>query len=140
MNASSMLSRPLVVAVAMAAILNLLVGLSFLLGPELGITLWPSPVPHELMRFIGSIVLANGIGAGMIARHASWENARVLVAVALVYGIVVFLSLVFDLLTVGAPPVFWAYAVIDAIFSLPTAYVFWKYERARSGMLARKVA
>jgi len=117
--------------ITIAAALNLLIGLAFLLGPELGFTLWPSPVPREMMRFIGSIVLANGIGAAMIVRRPTWENARVLVAVALVYGILVFLGLIVDLLTAGAPPVFWIYLVINTGFLLPATYFFWKYDRAR---------
>lgn len=116
--------------IAIAAVLNLLIGLAFLLGPELGITLWPSPIPREMMRFIGSIVIANGIGAAMVVRKPTWENARVLVAVALVYGAVVFLGLLIDLLVADAPPVFWIYLIINTFFLIPAAYFFWSYERA----------
>jgi len=84
-----------------------------------------------MMRFIGSIVLANGIGAAMIVRKPTWENARVLIAVALVYGTLIFLSLIVDLLTAGAPPIFWIYLAINTFFLLPATYFFWKYERAR---------
>ena len=130
-NKILMLAQPLRLTIAMAAALNLLIGLLFLLGPELGITLWPSPLPREMMRFVGSIVLANGIGAAMIVRKPTWENARVLVAVALVYGAIVFLGLILDLLTAGAPFVFWIYLVINTFFLLPAAYFFWRYEQAR---------
>jgi hypothetical protein len=116
---------------AISAGLNLLIGLAFLVGPELGIRLWPSPLPREMMRFVGSIVLANGIGAAMIVRKPTWENARVLVAVALVYGVAVLLSLAVDLLTAGAPFVFWVYLIINTFFLLPAAYFFWRYEQAR---------
>lgn len=126
----SMLSPLLRIVIPIAAALNLLIGLLFLLGPELGFALWPSPLPREIMRFIGAIVLANGIGAAMIARRPTWENARVLVAVALVYGGLIFLSLVFDLLAAGAPPVFWIYLVINTAFLLPAAYFFWRYEQS----------
>ena len=117
--------------ITIAAALNLLIGLAFLLGPELGFTLWPSPVPREMMRFVGSIVFANGIGAAMIVRRPTWENARVLIAVALVYGSLIFLGLIIDLLIAGAPPVFWIYLFINTCFLLPAMYFFWKYERAR---------
>jgi len=126
-----MLASPLRITIAIAAALNLLIGLLFLFGPELGITLWPSPLPREMMRFVGSIVLANGIGAAMIVRKPTWENARVLVAVALVYGVAVLLSLAVDLLTAGAPFVFWVYLIINTFFLLPAAYFFWRYEQAR---------
>jgi hypothetical protein len=110
--------------------LNLLIGLAFFFGPELGITLWPSPLPRELMRFTGSIVFANGIGAAMIFRRPTWENARVLVAVALVYGAAVFFGLFIDLVAAGAPPIFWVYLIINTLFLLPAGYFFWKYEQS----------
>ena len=117
--------------IAIAAALNLLIGLLFLFGPELGISIWPSPLPREIMRFIGSIVVANGIGAAMIARRPTWENARVLIAVALVYGLLVCVSLLVDLLAAGAPPLFWIYLVINTSFLLPVTYFFRKYEQAQ---------
>jgi hypothetical protein len=133
-NKPLMLAWPLRITITIAAALNLLIGLVFLLGPELGFVLWPSPLPREMMRFVGSIVLANGIGAAMIVRQPTWENARVLVAVALVYGVLVLLGLVVDLLTAGAPFVFWVYLIINTFFLLPAAYFFWRYEQARSVM------
>lgn len=132
MNTKTLMLAPLLrFTIGIAAALNFLIGLVFLLGPELGFILWPSALPREMMRFIGSIVLANGVGAAMIVRRPTWENARVLIAVALVYGTLIFLSLIFDLLTVGAPPVFWIYLIINTFFLLPAAYFFWTYERAR---------
>ena len=82
------------------------------------------------MRFIGSIVVANGIGAAMIVRRLTWENARVLIAVALVYGFLVLLSLLVDLLAAGAPPLFW-FTLLLHILPLPATYFFRKYEQAR---------
>lgn len=78
--------------IAFAAGLNLLIGLAFFFGPELDIALWPSSLPREMMLLTGSIVLANAIGAAMIVRGQTWENARVLVAVALVYGKEIFVN------------------------------------------------
>lgn len=136
MNSKQVMLAPILrLTIAFAAALNLLIGLGFLLGPELGLTLWPSAVPRELMRFIGAIVLANGIGAAMIARKPTWENARVLVAVALVYGFLIFLSLAFDLLAGSAPAVFWIYLAINTFFLFPAAYFFWRYERTQRNFL-----
>ena len=131
MNTKALILPPLLrLTISIAAALNLLIGLLFLLGPELEFILWPSPIPREMMRFIGSIVLANGIGAAMIVRRPTWENARVLIAVALVYGSLIFLSLVVDLLAAGAPPVFWIYLIINTFFLIPAAYFFWKYDHS----------
>jgi hypothetical protein len=116
--------------ITIAAAINFLIGLIFLFGPELNFILWPSPLPREIMRFIGAIVFANGVGAAMIVRRPTWENARVLIAVAIVYGTLIFLSLIFDLLTADAPPIFWIYLIINTLFLIPAVYFFWKYERA----------
>jgi hypothetical protein len=125
-----MLAPLLRLVIAFAAGLNLLIGLLFFFGPELGITLWPTPLPREMVRFVGSIVFANGIGAAMIVRRPTWENARVLVAVALMYGAAVFLGLFIDLIAAGAPPIFWIYLIVNTFFLIPAAYFFWKYERS----------
>jgi hypothetical protein len=117
--------------IAFAATLNMLIGVLFLIGPELGFAIWPSPLPREMMRFVGSIVIANGVGAAMIFRRPTWENARVLIAVALVYGALVFLGLLIDLLTAGAPSIFWIYLAVNTFFLFPVGYFFWKYEHAR---------
>jgi hypothetical protein len=126
-----MLAPLLRLAIGLAAVTNLAIGLLFLFGPELGFALWPSPLPREIMRFIGAIVVGNGVGAAMIFRSPTWENARVLIAVAFVYGVLVFLSLLVDLLTVGAPVIFWIYLVVNTVFLLPAGYLFWQYERSK---------
>jgi hypothetical protein len=120
-------------AIAATAAIDLLIGLAFLLGPELGLTLWPTPIPLALMRFIGAIVFANGVGALMIVRRPTWENARTLFMVALVYGIVVLLALLYQLLLAGTAPIFWFYVVVDTIFLVPIISIFWIYERASMG-------
>ena len=116
-------------AIAATAAIDLLIGLAFLLGPELGLTLWPTPIPLALMRFIGAIVFANGVGALMIVVRPTWENARTLFVVALVYGIIVLVALLYQLLVLGAAPIFWAYVLVDAIFLVPICYIFWINER-----------
>ena len=110
--------------------INLIVGLAFLLGPELRLTLWPTPISPLLMRFISSIVFANGIGAALITRRGTWEDARVLFAVALVYGVVILIALLYHLFSGNAPPVFWIYVLVDAIFLIPIAYIYWSYKRS----------
>src|SRR5215213_10012466 len=116
-------------AIAVTAAIDLLIGLAFLLGPELGLTLWPTPIPLALMRFIGAIVVANGVGALMIVRRPTWENARTLFTVALVYGIVVLIALIYQLLILGAASIFWIYVLVDTVFLVPIGVVFWMYER-----------
>ena len=124
------LSTPLRVAITLAALSNFLIGLAFLFGPELNLNLWPTPVGVELKRFIGSIIVANAVGAAMIVRRGTWENARVLMMVALIYGVAVLFMLLYDLLQGVADPFFWLYIAVDAIFLVPVAYVYWLYERA----------
>jgi hypothetical protein len=125
------------IAIAATAVIDLLNGLAFLLGPELRLTLWPTPIPLALMRFIGAIVFANGVGALQIVRRPTWENARTLFTVALVYGIVVLLALLYQLLALGAAPIFWLYIIVDAIFLVPISLVFWLYERASTPQLGQ---
>lgn len=118
-------------AVAVTVLINLFVGLAFLFGPEWDIMLWPTAIPPVLMRFIGAIIIGNGIGAAMIAQRGTWENARVLFVVALAYGVLVLTALLYHLLLKGAPTLFWGYVVLDAIFLVPIAAIVWRYERAR---------
>ncbi len=127
---SKPLSAALQAAVGITAAIDLLIGLGFLFAPELGFTLWPTPIPPVLSRFIGSIIVANGVGAWLVVRQGTWEGARVLFAVALVYGIVVLVALLYHLLLGDAAAFFWIYATVDAIFLGPIAYIFWRYERS----------
>jgi hypothetical protein len=115
--------------IAVTAAIDLLVGLAWLLGPELGLALWPTPIPPALMRFIGAIVFANGVGAMMIVRRPTWENARTLFTVAFAYGILVLLGLLYQLLVLGAPSFLWLYIAVDMIFLVPIGYIIWANER-----------
>jgi len=124
------LSAPLRLAISATAAIDLLIGLAFLLGPELSLTLWPTAISPVLMRFIGAIILANGVGALLIVRQATWEGARVLFTVALVYGLAVLVGLLYHLLRGAADPLFWGYVVVDAIFLVPIAWIYWAHERA----------
>jgi hypothetical protein len=114
------------------AVIDLVIGLAFLFAPELGINLWPTPISPVLTRFIGGIIVANGVGAWMAARQNTWEGARVLFTVALVYGIVILVALPYHLLVGNAPSVLWIYWVVDVIFLVPIGYTYWVNERARS--------
>ena len=127
---SKPLSAGLRVAVAATAAIDLLIGLAFLFAPELGLTLWPTAIAPVLSRFIGSIIVANGVGAWLVVRQGTWEGARVLFAVALVYGVVVLVALLYHLLMGDRALFFWIYAAVDAIFLGPIAYIYWKYERS----------
>lgn len=127
------LSRNVLVTSSITATIDLVIGLAFLLGPEMGITLWPSPISPVLMRFIGSIILANGVGAALMVRQGTWEGARVLFMVALVYGVVILIALLYHLLFLeGTNPVFWGYVALDAVFLVPIVYIYWTQERVRS--------
>ena len=116
--------------IAISAGLNLLIGVAFLFGPELGITLWPSPLPREMMLFAGTIVLTNGIGAAMMIRRSTWEHPQVLLVIGLVYSLAIFLGVFIHVLPDGAPSVFWVYLAINTLFLVPAAYFFWRYRQA----------
>ena len=127
-NSEPMLSTGLRNAVAATAGINVIIGLAFLFGPELGLKMWPTAIPPLLMRFIGSIVLANGVGAWMIYKAGTWQNARVLFMVALVYGVVVLPALLYHLLIKDAPSIFWGYVLVDALFLIPIINIYRRYE------------
>jgi hypothetical protein len=117
-------------AIYVTAVIDLVIGALFLFGPELKVTLWPTEIAPVLMRFIGSIVLGNGFGALLAARQGTWEGARVLFTVALIYGVAVFFGLLANLLLGNANSVFWIYILVDAIFLVPIAYIYWTHEKA----------
>jgi hypothetical protein len=125
------LSARLRALILLTAVIDLAIGLAFLFGPELGVTLWPTPIPPALMRFIGAIILGNGVGAVVLARQGTWEGARVLFTVAIVYGVAVFITLLYDLLARGANPFFWIYIALDALFLVPIIAIFASHERRR---------
>ncbi|HWQ15058.1 MAG TPA: hypothetical protein VNL77_19835 [Roseiflexaceae bacterium] len=125
------LSAGLRTLILLTAAIDLAIGLAFLFGPELSITLWPTPIPPALMRFIGAIILGNGVGAVVLARQGTWEGARVLFTVAIVYGVAVLVTLLYDLLARGANPLFWIYIALDAVFLAPIIAIFVSHERRR---------
>jgi len=126
------LSPGLRTAVTITAVIDVIVGLAFLFAPETGFTPWPTAISPVLLRFIGSIILGNGIGAWLVARQGTWESARALFTVALVYGVVMLVALPYHLLAGNANPILWAYFVVDLLFIVPIGYIYWTQERSRS--------
>ena len=124
------LSRRLQAVFYATAAIDLVIGLLFLFAPELGVPLWPTPIAPVLTRFIGGIIVANGVASWLAGRQGTWEGARVLFTVALVYGVIVLLALLAHLLLAGAPAVFWLYAAVDGVFLAPIISTYWAYERA----------
>lgn len=112
----------------LTAVLDGLLGLGFLFSPELHLQVWPTPLPPILTRFVGSIVLANGVALVVAARQGTWEGARALFSVAISYAVVVLAALLYHLLLLDAPPLFWVYAAADAIFLVAVGRIIWLYE------------
>lgn len=111
------------------AAINLVVGAMFLFDPELDVAPWPNPISPVLVRFIGAIILGNAAGAAVVAAQGTWEGARALFAVALVYGVVAIIAVPAQLAAEGGPRSLWVYVVIVAIFLVPIGTVIWNYER-----------
>ena len=101
-----------------AGLVNLVIGLGFFFLPELQLPLWPNSVPPLLDRFIGAIILGNAAGALWLATEREWARVRPLAIVAVVYGTLVALALLYHLLALGAPSVFWLYFLLDTPFLL----------------------
>jgi hypothetical protein len=101
-----------------AGLVNLVIGLGFFFLPELQLPLWPNNIPPLLDRFIGAIILGNAAGALWLATEREWARVRPLAIVAVVYGTLVALALLYHLLALGAPSVFWLYFLLDTPFLL----------------------
>ena len=104
-----------------AGIVNLLVGFGFFFLPELHLPLWPSSVSPILTRFIGAIIIGNGVGAIWLAREREWARVRPLAIVAVVYGTLVAFALLYHLLWLKASLSFWLYFLFD----VPFLFVFY---------------
>jgi hypothetical protein len=99
-----------------AGIINLIVGLGFFFLPELQLPLWPVSISPVLDRFIGAIIIGNGVGAIWLSTEREWARVRPLALVATVYGTLVALALLYHLLWLNAPLVFWLYFLFDVPF------------------------
>ncbi len=100
----------------LAGIINLIVGLGFFFLPELQLPLWPVSISPVLDRFIGAIIIGNGVGAIWLSTEREWARVRPLALVATVYGTLVALALLYHLLWLNAPLVFWLYFLFDVPF------------------------
>lgn len=101
-----------------AGILNLVIGAGFFFLPELHLPLWPVSISPVLDRFIGAIILGNGVGALWLSTEHEWARVRPLALVATVYGTLVPLALLYHLLWLQAPSIFWLYFLFDVPFLL----------------------
>ena len=99
-----------------AGIVNLVVGAAFFFLPELHLPLWPVGISPVLTRFIGAIIIGNGVGAIWLSTEREWARVRPLALVATVYGTLVAFALLYHLLWLGAPTVFWFYFLFDVPF------------------------
>jgi hypothetical protein len=111
--------------------INLIVGPAFLLAPEARVDtlaradLTGSRSVHrcdhhrERSRFL------------VPARQGTWEGARVLFTVALVYGVVVLVAVPIQMPLGESHDSIWIYVAVDGLFLGPILYVFWSYERSK---------
>lgn len=111
------------------AVIDLVIAMLFMLDPELDSAPWPTDIAPTLVRFIGAILLGNAAGALVVAKHGTWEGARALFTVALVYGVAALVAVPAQLAIVGGPSSLWIYVVIVAIFVVPIAGIMLTYER-----------
>lgn len=102
----------------LAGIVNLIVGMGFFFLPELQFPLWPTSIPAILDRFIGAIIIGNGVGALWLSMEKEWARVRPLALVALVYGTLVAVALLYHLLRLNASATFWLYFLFDVPFLL----------------------
>lgn len=123
------LSSFLRTVLTLAGALDLVLGILFLLGPEIGVKLWPTDVAPLMSRFIGSIVFASGVGVLVLARMGTWEGARALFYVGLAYSLLTLAALLYHLIFKAAPQVFWLYTVLDIVYLVPISYVIWANDR-----------
>jgi len=99
-----------------AGIINLIVGLGFFFLPELRLPLWPVAISPVLDRFIGAIIIGNGVGAIWLSTEQEWARVRPLALVATVYGTLVALALLYHLVWLNAAATFWLYFLFDVPF------------------------
>lgn len=111
------------------AVIDLVIAMLFMLDPELDSAPWPTDIAPTLVRFIGAILLGNAAGALVVAKHGTWEGARALFTVALVYGVAALVAVPAQLAIVGGQSSLWIYVVIVAIFVVPIAGIMLTYER-----------
>ncbi|MDQ2903083.1 MAG: hypothetical protein ABI456_25605 [Ktedonobacteraceae bacterium] len=120
-----------------AGIVNLIVGLAFFFLPELHFPLWPVAISPVLTRFIGAIIIGNGVAAIWLSTEREWARVRPLALVAVVYGTLVALGLLYHLLWLNASPSFWLYFLFDVPFLL-VFYALFIYHDLMPRLLKQK--
>jgi hypothetical protein len=111
-----------------AGLFNLVVGLIFFFlpeMPELRPTIWPVDISPVLDRFIGAIILGNSAGALWLSTEKEWARVRPLALVAVVYGTLVALGLLYHLVILTVPPKAAAFFWVYFFFDLPFLIVFY---------------
>lgn len=121
----------------LAGVVNLIVGMGFFFLPELHFPLWPTSIPAILDRFIGAIIIGNGVGALWLSTEKEWARVRPLALVALVYGTLVAVALLYHLLWLNASATFWLYFLFDVPFLL-VYYVLFIYHDIMPRMSKQK--
>lgn len=121
----------------LAGVVNLIVGMGFFFLPELHFPLWPTSIPAILDRFIGAIIIGNGVGALWLSTEKEWARVRPLALVALVYGTLVAIALLYHLLWLNASATFWLYFLFDVPFLL-VYYVLFIYHDIMPRMSKQK--
>src|SRR5947199_9841699 len=101
-----------------AGLFNLVIGLAFFFLPELQLPVWPVNISPVLDRFIGAIVIGNGVAAIYLSTEREWARVRPLALVAAAYGTLVALALLYHLVWLNALPVFWLYFLFDVRFMI----------------------
>ena len=103
-----------------AGIFNAVIGFLFFFFPELPAlqVIWPVSISPVLDRFIGAIILGNAVGALWLFGEQEWARVRPLALVASVYGTLVAFALLYHLLWLKTPPIFWLYFLFDIPFLL----------------------
>ncbi|MBE3561496.1 MAG: hypothetical protein IMW89_20085 [Ktedonobacteraceae bacterium] len=137
-------SQPERLLALLAGIFNLAIGVAFFFLPELPLSLqrrlWPVDISPVLTRFIGAIILGNSAGAFWLATEHKWARVRPLALVAVVYGTLTALALLYHLLLLRADSIFWLYFSFDIPFLLVFYALFayhdiipWLTKRTKQG-------
>jgi len=117
-----------------AGLTNLVIGIIFFFHLAGTLGLWPKATEPSitLSHFIGAIILGNACGAFALARERDWLRVRPLVIVAIVYGLVVAGSLLYDSFQPYFNPIFWGYLAVDLPFLIVYLFIFYRHERSKS--------
>jgi hypothetical protein len=124
------LSSGIKITLALAASIDLVLGLLIFFTPELEVSVWITPIAPLLSRFVGAIVAASGVGIFIAIAWGTWEGVRAQFVAGFVYGAMVLMALLLALLQ-GANPIFGVYAAINVGYLVPIALIFLAHERAR---------